>query len=142
MPHLTAMTTARRRSAMVPAAVLAIPTPALATIFTWDGGSGVNNNFSSGFNWNPSSAPPLLSLSTSDLVFGGALRTSPNAEAAYQVNSITFAVNAASFNITGAATLTLNHSGITTPLTHKPSPHPSISPPAPTPRIGSFPRVT
>jgi hypothetical protein len=53
---------------------LALPTGLRAADFTWNGGSVVNSDWSSRFNWSPSTAPPL-SDTTTNLTFAGGTRT-------------------------------------------------------------------
>lgn len=80
--------------------------PALGQIWT---GLGPDNNWSTADNWNPVAVP--LNDGTATLIFGATERTSPNLDAAWNVNTITFNNQASPFALTGA-TLTLQ-GGIT-----------------------------
>ena len=80
-----------------------------ASVFTWDGGGG-DNNWNTGTNWVGNSAPPSGS-STNDFHFAGSLRLTPNAQAAYSINSLTFDSGASAFTI-GGSTLTIGAGGV------------------------------
>ncbi|WP_428937083.1 beta strand repeat-containing protein [Fontivita pretiosa] len=73
---------------------------------TWDGG-GASDDFGDAANWD--SGPPA----TGDaIVFAGAIRTTPNMEANYSLNSVRFASGASTFSVgLGANTLTLTGTG-------------------------------
>lgn len=83
-----------------------------AATFTWDGGDTTNSNFAQANNWNPNGAP--ATNGSADLIFTGSVRLNPNAEAAYQLNSIAFAsfASANAFTI-GGSQLTIGAGGIT-----------------------------
>jgi autotransporter-associated beta strand protein len=80
--------------------------------YTWSGGSGNNNNWSTHQNWQGQGQSSVPSNDgTADLIFQGTTRLSPFADAAWGLNSITFSANAGAFTI-GGAQLTLR-SGVT-----------------------------
>lgn len=89
-------------------AVLAA-TPALAITDTWDGG-GADNNLATGLNWVDDSAP-ASNLTTTDLIFAGLVRTTPNVSVALSTNSITFNNTAGTFTLGGLG-LTVGSGGI------------------------------
>lgn len=91
---------------------LILGSAASAQTFTWVGGD-INNNWNSPKNWSGNVIPPTSGLTTTNLVFAGSLRTTPSMQAAYSVNSISFATNAASFTLSSGSTLTLGAGGIT-----------------------------
>jgi autotransporter-associated beta strand protein len=67
-------------------------------VFTWDGGSNADSNFSTRKNWGNSLVAPAT---TSDFVFGGTVRTSPVVDtSAYQFRNIT-QNSGAQFTVTG-----------------------------------------
>lgn len=72
---------------------------------TWDGG-GANDDWSTGNNWADNTAP--ASATTLDIIFDGSVRLTPNAQAAYSLNTITFNAGAGAFVVSGGA-LTLNN---------------------------------
>lgn len=86
-------------------AFLLAPLPLNAQL-TWDGG-GASDLVSNADNWNPAGAPP--NDGTADLVFDGNVRTSPDFDAAWDLNSLGFAVGADSF-LLGGSSLTLGGS--------------------------------
>ena len=61
---------------------------AFATTHTWDGG-GVSNNITEGANWTDNIAPGS-SLATTELIFSGGTRLSPNFTNSFSALSITF----------------------------------------------------
>lgn len=81
-----------------------------AQTYIWDGGHPSQNRFSDNANWNPNSAPP--NNGTANLVFTGNVRTTPDTNGAYNINSITFDSAAGAFTITGGP-ITLQGSGVT-----------------------------
>ena len=83
-------------------------TPATATFDTWDGGSTVNNNWSSGANWVSNVAPG--NSTTERMAFDGTTRLSPNMDANWTVNTLRFNSTAGAFTIgsTGGRTLTFD----------------------------------
>lgn len=74
-----------------------------AAISTWDGGSLVDNNWSTAANW----VGDVVPNSGDDLVFSGSTRTSPTNDfaAGTSFNSISFSNGASSFNLSGNAIL-------------------------------------
>lgn len=83
------------------AGALAGPT-ALADTYSWTGLGG-DDNWSTGANWS-GTAP--ASANTTDVVFAGSTRTTPYADAAWSVKTLTFASGAAAFTLSGS-TLTV-----------------------------------
>ncbi|MCX7002074.1 MAG: hypothetical protein NTV22_02230 [bacterium] len=89
-----------------------MPTNAMVTSATWDGG-GTDNSWDTPANWVGNNAP----LSDAAVVFAGATRLAPsNAAAGRNISGITFANGAGAFTV-GGATLTnsgniVNHSGV------------------------------
>lgn len=83
-----------------------------AADFTW-GGGGFNNNWSQSGNWG-GTAPP--NTGTADLIFSGSNRPSPNADAAWHLNTLTFSSTSTSFTI-GGQTLTFSTHGTLPPVT-------------------------
>jgi len=81
---------------------------------TWNGG-GANDNWSTAGNWAGGVAPanPIPAAGTANVVFDGNLRLTPNVDAAWNINSITFNATAGSFNVGGANQLFLEAAGIT-----------------------------
>jgi fibronectin-binding autotransporter adhesin len=84
-------------------------TPALAVEDIWDGG-GADNLVTNGLNWADNSAP-VSNLATTDLIFGGNVRLTPNFPSPFSADYIGFSATAGAFNLTGA-TLTLGASGV------------------------------
>lgn len=80
------------------------------SFLTWNGGSGANNNWSSGSNWVGATAPSTSSASTQKLDFTGSTRTSPVMNGNYYVNSVKFDSAASAFTIASSGTLTLQGS--------------------------------
>ncbi len=82
--------------------LLAAATSANAATFTWNGGDVDDDLFGSGANWG-GSAP--TTGATTDLVFDGAVRLTPNNNytAFDDFHSITFAATAGAFNVGGNA---------------------------------------
>ena len=64
----------------------------------WDGG-GANDNFSTAANWVGDVVP--VSGAATPLVFDGSTRLTPNVNAAFQAQSLTFAATAGAFTIGG-----------------------------------------
>jgi len=92
--------------------LLLITTSAPGAVFLWDGG-GTDNNWSTANNWNPNGAPAQPGTGVDDFQFAGGTRTTPNMQASYNLNSITFNSGASAFTIgSGVFTLTLQ-SGVT-----------------------------
>jgi hypothetical protein len=83
-----------------------------AADFTW-GGGGLSNNWSQSGNWG-GTAPP--NNGTADLIFSGGNRPSPNADAAWHLNTLTFSSTSTSFTI-GGQTLTFSTHGTLPPVT-------------------------
>jgi len=80
----------------------------VATSMTWDG-AGADDNFGTAANWG-GIAPGVGDL----LFFAGSVRPTPNMEANYTVDSVTFNSGASSFTVgTSSSTLTLTGSGVT-----------------------------
>jgi fibronectin-binding autotransporter adhesin len=83
---------------------------------TWSGGSLLNSKWSTGGvlgNWSGAAAP--ASDGTATVAFGGNNRTSPDMDADWNINSLTFNNGAASFTLgsNGSHTLTIQGGGIT-----------------------------
>ena len=92
-------------------ASLVLASPVSAAVVNWDGGGG-NDNIGNAANWNPDGAP-ASDLVNTDLVFDGTVRLTPNFNAAFSANSITFASNAAANAFTfGGSALTIGAGGI------------------------------
>ena len=80
----------------------------VATSMTWDG-AGADDNFGTAANWG-GIAPGVGDL----LFFAGSVRPTPNMEANYTVDSVTFNSGASSFTVgTSSSTLTLTGRGVT-----------------------------
>jgi fibronectin-binding autotransporter adhesin len=79
---------------------------------TWDGG-GANDRWNTKNNWNPNTTPSFNN--STDLIFTGSTRTSPDMNGNRIVNSITFNSSASSFTLLGdnggSETLTFNGTG-------------------------------
>lgn len=80
---------------------------------TWDGG-GTNSNWNTKNNWNPNTTPAFNN--STDLIFAGSTRLTPDLNGNRTVNSITFASGASGFTLLGdngpnSETLTFNGSG-------------------------------
>ena len=75
---------------------------------TWDGG-GANDNLTEAANWNPNGLPST----TSDVIFAGIVRLTPNVASAFQVNSLTFDNTAGAFAFGGVGTLGIKDGGLT-----------------------------
>jgi len=85
-----------------------------AAAFTWDGGgaAGGTLTWATATNWNPNTVPD--NNGTADITFAGTIDPTPNLNAAWSINSLTFASGAAAFTLgsgTGAA-LTIGAGGI------------------------------
>lgn len=87
--------------------LLASCIPLSAADHTWTGGG--NGNFNGAANWNPTGAIP--NNGTADLIFSGGTQTSPNAQAAYSINTLRFASTTAAFTIGGARITLFQDSG-------------------------------
>ena len=83
--------------------------PAIAWSQTWDGG-GANNNWTDVANWNPNAVP--VNNGTANVTLAGSIRLSPLVNIGYDVNSLTIAAGAGSFNLGGSGPLTLRAGGI------------------------------
>ena len=79
---------------------------------TWDGG-GANSLWSNAVNWNPDGVP--ANNGTSSLAFAGTTRLTPDMDANWSINSLTFNSGAGAFTLgsTGSFTLTIQGGGIT-----------------------------
>ena len=80
---------------------------------TWDGG-GTNNNWSTKNNWNPNTTPSFNN--STDLIFTGSTRLTPDLNGNRTVNSVTFSSGASGFTLLGDngpnnETLTFNGAG-------------------------------
>jgi len=60
----------------------------VAATFTWDGGSLVDNNWSTPENWVGNVAPP--NDGTADIVMTGTTRPTPNVDTAWSINKLSF----------------------------------------------------
>ena len=89
--------------------ILVLISPASAAVFTWDGGSGVDSDWTSGANWAGNVSPP--SNGTADIVMAGLIRTTPNVDAAWDILSLTFNNTAGPFTL-GGSTLTIGTGGV------------------------------
>ena len=76
---------------------------------TWDGGSLVDDNWSSNPNWTGDAGPGLVGDS---VTFDGSIRPTPFMDASYSLTSLTFAGTAGSFTVGGSGTLTLTSGGV------------------------------
>ncbi len=98
------------------AVALALPGShrAPAATFTWDGGGG-NNNWSTAGNWTVAGVPTQPGTGLDDLQFAGGTRLTPNMQASYNINSLTFNTGSGTFTLgnTGGTTLTLQGGGVT-----------------------------
>jgi len=83
-----------------------------AQTVTWTG-AGANSNWSTTANWSTGSAP--TSSTSTDLIFAGSTRLTPNQTANWQVKSLAFASGAGAFTLgsTGGSILTVDSGGIT-----------------------------
>ena len=88
-------------------------TPAFAATWTWDGGEPGGNHWTNTLNWNPDTTP--ANNGTADLIFGGTTRLTPDMNANWNVNSVTFNNTAGAFTLNSiiGATLTVGAGGIT-----------------------------
>jgi hypothetical protein len=80
---------------------------------TWNGASTTSNNWSAGGtggNWTGAAAP--VNNGTANVFFGGTARLTPNQDAAWNINSLTFNTAPAAFTL-GGSTLTVEGGGIT-----------------------------
>ncbi len=79
---------------------------------TWNGLSPLDSKWSTLLNW--SSVLPPANNGTADAHFAGSTRTSPDMDANWNVNSVTFDSGAAAFTLgsTGGSTLTIQGGGI------------------------------
>jgi hypothetical protein len=76
-------------------AALLAATPAFAATWTWNGSQG-NDHWTNTGNWSP--IGPVANDGTANVIFSGALRTTPDLAINWNVNSVTF-------NNTGATSL-------------------------------------
>src|SRR6266542_4408831 len=76
---------------------------------TWDGG-GTNDNWTTVTNWIGDAAP--LNNGTANIVFADTNRLTPNVDAAWSINSLTFTNGAGGFVLSGSP-LTIGAGGIT-----------------------------
>src|SRR6266581_2592960 len=76
---------------------------------TWNGG-GANDNWSTIANWIGSTPP--ANNGTASVFFGGTARLTPNVDAAWSINSLTFNNTSGLFAISGSA-ITIGAGGIT-----------------------------
>jgi autotransporter-associated beta strand protein len=79
---------------------------------TWDGG-GANSLWSTANNWNPNGVP--ANNGTASLAFAGTTRLTPDMDANWSINSLTFNSGAGAFTLgsTGGFVLTIQGGGIT-----------------------------
>jgi fibronectin-binding autotransporter adhesin len=91
-------------------AAAAISSPLHADSYTWNGG-GADDAWSTGANWI-GGVPPLSAADTG-LEFAGSTRLTPNADAPWDLGSLTFATGAGAFTLTGS-TLNLASGGTVT----------------------------
>ncbi|MDZ4815231.1 MAG: hypothetical protein SGI71_03080, partial [Verrucomicrobiota bacterium] len=75
----------------------------------WDGGSGVNNNWTQAPNWSNDQVP--LNNGSELLVFAGSVRPNPLTDVAWDVRGIRFDRNSTNFNLSGS-NITLGLKGI------------------------------
>lgn len=92
-------------------------TPKTASWSVWDGGSGIDNQWSSGTNWVGDIAPS--SGSTLRVSFAGSTRTNPVMQSSYTMNSLLFTNGAASFTLTNTGTRTITFDGTLPSLMQK-----------------------
>lgn len=71
------------------------------TVFTWSGGSSTSNKWSSNANWTASTggAKAPTSGTSTDIVFAGTKRLSPDMDANYTVRGVTFSSSAGAFTL-------------------------------------------
>ena len=83
-----------------------IPFTVAVQNYVWDGGSALDNKWSSGTNWVGDLQPGTVGDS---MTFAGTTRLTPNLDGNYNVTGVTFDNTAGSFNLTNSAnTLTLS----------------------------------
>lgn len=85
--------------------------PAGARAQTWDGGSALNNNWSSSGNWNPNGVP--ANNGTAQINMSGSTRLTPNVDVPWHIFTLSFDALAGPFVIGGNA-LTIG-GGVTNP---------------------------
>ena len=92
-------------------AVLLAVAPAVAATRTWNGSQG-NDHWTNTLNWTPAAVP---NDGTADVIFAGTIRPTPDMNANWSVNSVTFNNTAAAFTLgsSTASTLTIGAGGIT-----------------------------
>src|SRR5690242_16215985 len=85
---------------------------AVAATWTWTGGAG-NDHWTNTPNWSPVSRP--ASDGTADVIFAGTSRLTPDMNANWNINSLSFDTTAGGFELgsSTASTLTLGAGGIT-----------------------------
>ncbi len=88
--------------------IFASVTPTLAQ--TWDGG-GMNDNWTTAFNWNPDVIP--ANNFTANVVFGASGRLTPIVNVTQQIQSLTFNNSAGAYVIGGPSSLIISSGGIT-----------------------------
>jgi fibronectin-binding autotransporter adhesin len=85
---------------------------AQAATFTWDGNGGVgNSNWSTAGNWTVAGVPTQPGTGLDDIQFAGGTKLSPNMQASYNINSLTFNTGAGLFVLTNTAATTLTIQG-------------------------------
>src|SRR6266550_2914320 len=80
-----------------------------ASAQTWNG-AGANDNWSTIANWIGSTPP--ANNGTANVIFAGATRLTPNVDAAWNINSLTFNNTSGLFTISGSG-ITIGAGGIT-----------------------------
>src|SRR5262249_32595033 len=81
-----------------------------AATFTWDGGGGVDANWSTLANWSTDVAPP--NDGTAAIVFSGATGLTPNVNANWDISGLSFGAGAGAFTV-GGSQLTIEAGGVT-----------------------------
>ncbi|MGA2066342.1 MAG: autotransporter-associated beta strand repeat-containing protein [Thermoguttaceae bacterium] len=96
---------------VAPTCALLIPSTILVAApatFVWNGGGG-DSNWSTPQNWNPAGAP--ANDGTADVQMAGSTRPSPNVDAPWNIDSLTFSSGCAAFTLSGGP-LTVGPGGI------------------------------
>ncbi len=73
--------------------------------FVWDGGHAAQDKWTLSQNWNPNGSIPAND-GTSNVVFAGSIRLTPDSNGDWNLNSVTFNSSAGAFTL-GGGTLTL-----------------------------------
>jgi len=114
-PHYAFGRRRRLPSALVLAAgiaALVAATPAFAATWTWNGSQG-NDHWTNTPNWTP--IGPVANDGTANVIFAGTTRLTPDMNANWNINSLTFNNTAGAFNLVSStgSILTLGAGGVT-----------------------------